>query len=180
MSARTMRLYESAICSLLTVAHVFGIISPKSRMIRVSTPVTILTATLPQILIASVVASADAEILTILFPMSIVLSILLYFPRIFSTRAAFLLPSSTRVLRRILLTVVKADSAEEKNAESMISIIRTITCNRFAVFNIYAPFRTMSPRKMMVCHIDRSECTCQNARRKTLYITIALHMIKTT
>ena len=45
-------------------------ISPKIKTTIVKTPVAIPIATDPQSLIASVVAKEDAEILTILFPIS--------------------------------------------------------------------------------------------------------------
>jgi hypothetical protein len=84
---------------------------------------------------AITVARADAEILTILFPMRIADSILLLFSRILSTSAAFLFPSSARDLILILFTVVRAVSADEKNADNRIKIINTINLSIVSMSN---------------------------------------------
>ncbi|ACR76277.1 Hypothetical protein EUBREC_2546 [Agathobacter rectalis ATCC 33656] len=46
-----------------------------------------------------------------------------------STFLAFVLPASARVLIRILFTVVRAVSEDEKNAESANSINKNIICD---------------------------------------------------
>ncbi len=82
-------------------------------------PVAIPAPTLPQILIAREVASEDADRFTMLLPIKIAESI---FPELFVMRrtvAARLFPSSARVRIRMRLTVIKAVSADEKNAESI-------------------------------------------------------------
>ena len=91
-------------------------------------PVAIPAPKLPKYLIASEVASEEAERLTILFPIRIAESI---FPESSVTRrtlSARLSPDSARVRIRILLTVVKAVSAEEKKAESIKSTTKNINC----------------------------------------------------
>ena len=69
----------------------------------------------------------DAEILTILLPIRMALSILeVCFSVVSSTKAARRLPSSARERSRILLTVISAVSADEKNADSNNKITRII------------------------------------------------------
>ena len=121
-----------AICSAswlaLIVAIVFGVTSPKIKIKSVRIPVAIPAPKLPKYLIASEVASEEAERLTILFPIRIAESI---FPESSVTRrtlSARLSPDSARVRIRILLTVVKAVSAEEKKAESIKSTTKNINC----------------------------------------------------
>ncbi len=63
-----------------------------------------------------------------LLPIRIALSILPESSVIFNTVFARLLPSSARLRIRILFTVVKAVSADEKNAESISNINRIISC----------------------------------------------------
>ncbi len=63
------------------------------------------------------VIRAEAAMLTTLFPMRMVLSILLELDITFSRIAAFLFPCSFRDWTRILFTVVMEVSAEEKNAD---------------------------------------------------------------
>ena len=64
--------------------------------------------------------------LTMLFPIRIVLISLPEFSVTLRTREARLLPLSARDLSENLLTVVSAVSAEEKNADSAISTTRMI------------------------------------------------------
>lgn len=71
---------------------------------------------------AKVVAREDAERLTMLFPIKMELSIFVWLLISFKTNAAFLLPSSAIDFKRILFTVVRHVSAEEKNAENNNSI----------------------------------------------------------
>ena len=71
----------------------------------------------------NVVAREDADILTMLFPIKIVLNIFPGFESIFSTRAARLSPPSASVWIRTRFTQVRDVSAEEKNAESISRII---------------------------------------------------------
>ena len=84
-----------------------------------------------------VVASAEAEILTILFPTRMVLSILLYLDRIFITEAAFLSPSSARPFIFSSFSVVKAVSQEEKKADNATKIISAINCIQLLVSKIH-------------------------------------------
>ena len=67
---------------------------------------------------ANEVVSEDAERFTMLLPISIVLKSFVGFSTSLSTRAAFLAPSPAIDFMRILLTVVRHVSADEKNAES--------------------------------------------------------------
>ena len=66
--------------------------------------------------------------LTMLFPISTVLSIFPALSMILSRVCAFLLPSSARDWIFIRLTVVMAVSADEKNAERKMSIKSTTIC----------------------------------------------------
>ena len=115
-------------------------ISPKSKTKMVKRPVAIPTAALPQMEMVKVVAREVAEILTILFPIKIVLNILLELFRTFCKRKALLLPSSHKVLMRIRFTVVSAVSAEEKNADKAIRTINIISCTMFEVFKKFTPY----------------------------------------
>ena len=92
-------------------------------MVRI--PVEIPTNLLPNNSVVNVVARAEAEILTMLFPIKIVLKSLPGFSVTCKTFAALLLPSSANVFSLILLTVVRAVSDEEKNAESNNRTIST-------------------------------------------------------
>jgi hypothetical protein len=71
----------------------------------------------------NVVAMEDAEILTMLFPIKMVLNSFCEFSFSFNTLSAFLLPSSANALILWTLTVVSAVSAEEKNAERITNRI---------------------------------------------------------
>ena len=74
------------------------------------------------------VVREDAAMLTRLFPIKMVLSILLYRSWIFCTRRALLLPSSARERILTLLTQVKAVSAEEKNPDKISNKNKMIHC----------------------------------------------------
>ena len=118
----------------------FGVISPKIRTTSVKTPVVrpIAVAVLEAIpmfaiiRVTIVVAKDDAERLTILLPIKIALSNFWGSSIICRTRAALGLPSSSNVRIRILLTVVNAVSADEKNADNKIRIINVISCTVLA------------------------------------------------
>ena len=118
------------------VAIDFGVISPNTRMTRVSTPVETPMAVAvfeasPRFIIIRVtivVISEDADRLTMLLPIRMALSIFCGSSIIFRIRAAFGRPSSSKVRIRILFTVVKAVSAEEKNADRSTRIISVISC----------------------------------------------------
>lgn len=69
---------------------------------------------LPNMFVQKVVASAEAEMLTMLFPTRIALNSLLEFSVTFNTLLAFLFPSSARERSFRWLTVVSAVSEEEK------------------------------------------------------------------
>jgi len=71
---------------------------------------------------------ADADRLTILLPISTVLRSLEPFSSMRRTRAAFLSPSSARLLIRALLHETKAVSAEEKKPDKNIRIISVTIC----------------------------------------------------
>ena len=101
----------------LSVAKDFGVISPKIKMSNVRIPVAIPAPTLPKMSIARVVARDEAERFTMLFPINIAESIFLGRPTTLRAIAAFLLLSSAMVFSLILLTVVRAVSADEKKAE---------------------------------------------------------------
>jgi len=58
------------------VANAFGVISPKTRMSRVSMPVEIPTSVEPNLIVAIYVAIEAATILTTLFPINMVMIIL--------------------------------------------------------------------------------------------------------
>lgn len=73
---------------------------------------------LPKASVTNVVVKAEADILTILLPISMALSIFEGLSTNLSSRFAFLLPSFAMNFNLCLLTVVNAVSAEEKNAES--------------------------------------------------------------
>ena len=78
--------------------------------------------------VTMIVVNDEAVRLTILLPISIAESI---FPESSVTRrtlSARLFPDSDRVRMRILLTVVRAVSDEEKNAESSSKSIKIISC----------------------------------------------------
>ena len=75
------------------------------------------------------VVSDDAERLTMLLPIRMAESIFGEFSVTLSTFLAFVLPASARVLIRILFTVVRAVSEDEKNAESANSINKNIICD---------------------------------------------------
>ena len=117
------------ILSAFIVARVFGDTSPKISIRKVRIPVATPAATLPNIEMASDVVSDDAERFTILFPIRMADNIFEEFSVIFKTLSAFLLPASDNVLIRIRFTVVRAVSADEKNAESANSIIKNIICD---------------------------------------------------
>ena len=120
---------ESEILSAFMVASVFGETSPKISMRNVSIPVATPAPTLPNSLMASDVVSDDAERFTMLLPIRMAESIFGEFSVTLSTFSAFLLPASARVLMRILFTVVRAVSEDEKNAESANNINKNIICD---------------------------------------------------
>ena len=105
---------------------VFGMISPKIKTTKVNTPVPTPTATLPNRFVIRMVIREDAEMFTMLLPIKIALSSLLGFSTSFNTRAALRTLSSARFRKRILLTVVRAVSLDEKNADSRMRTIRAI------------------------------------------------------
>ena len=107
---------------------VFGVISPKIKMSSVSTPVQMPTAALPNIRIAMDVAREEAPIFTRLLPIKMVLSILPELPVTFRRVLAFLFHCSARVWIRILFAVVIEVSADEKNAERHMRMIKTRNC----------------------------------------------------
>ena len=117
ISAFIIGAYISASRSECTVAAVLGEISPKISTSIVNKPVVTPVKLLPKIFIVSAVASAEAEIFTMLLPIRIALNILPEFSFILATVTALLLPSSIKERILILFTVVNAVSAEEKKAD---------------------------------------------------------------
>ena len=108
---------ERAKESALMVAIVFGVTSPKIKTIKVSKPVAIPGPALLKRCVARIVASEDAPIFTMLLPMRIAESILPLLLVTLSTFAARLSPFSAKFFIRILLTVTRAVSEDEKNAD---------------------------------------------------------------
>jgi hypothetical protein len=96
------------------VAAFFGVISPKIRIRNVRIPVAIPAPKLPKAFIAILVAREEADKFTMLFPIRIAESILLFWSVMRSTKAARLSPAFARVFIFIRLTVVSAVSADEK------------------------------------------------------------------
>lgn len=88
------------------------------------------------------VTKAEAEILTILLPISIALSILPECSIISATIFALLLPSSIKARILMLLTVVNAVSADEKNADKTSSKIIKIICEILSVSKKSTPSYT--------------------------------------
>lgn len=95
-----MSIYSSDIFRLYLCAIVFGVISPKRRTTSVRIPVAIPTAALPKAFVTKVVVRDDADILTMLLPIRIVLISLLEFSVTFRTLDALLLPLSARRSQR--------------------------------------------------------------------------------
>jgi hypothetical protein len=94
----------------------------------------------PKSLCASIVESDEAMMLTKLLPIKIALNILDWLSIIFPTNIAFLLPSSIKVLILMLLTVVKAVSADEKKPERKSSNMRTSNIVISLEFKINTPY----------------------------------------
>ena len=109
-----------AMLSALMVAMVFGVTSPKMRIKNVSIPVAIPEPISPQISTANIVARDDAKIFTMLLPMRMAESILPLSLVTFITLAARLSPFSAKFFIRILFTVTRAVSDDEKNADKKI------------------------------------------------------------
>jgi hypothetical protein len=110
------------------VDKVLGVISPNTRMSKVSTPVATPTALLPKRFMVNVVKREEADKLTRLLPMRIALSILPCCSKIFDKITALSSPFSARVLIRILFTVVRAVSDDEKNADNASKTPKISNC----------------------------------------------------
>ena len=78
--------------------------------------------------IAKVVVREEADKFTTLLPINMALSICVFSSISLSTREAFLFLSSANDLIRILFTVVKQVSADEKKAESASRISKITIC----------------------------------------------------
>ena len=109
------------------LAVFLGVISPNIRTRSVRTPVTIPVALLPHTLIVNDVANAEQLILTMLLPIRTAESIFAGWSIILITRAALLLPSSTKDSTLILFTVINEVSADEKNADKTNKITIAIS-----------------------------------------------------
>ena len=123
-----IRAKERASFSEWIEASVFGVISPKRRIIKVRKPVAIPTKVFPKTSMVNVVMMADAAMFTMLLPIRMVLSIFPESAITFSRTRAFLLPCSTKDWIRIRLTVVRAVSAEEKKAERSTMMTTAPAC----------------------------------------------------
>lgn len=108
-----------------------GVISPKIKTAIVITAVEITVESILEFMMIFAkrsVEMAEAERLTMLFPIKIVLKSLSYFFSASSrTRAARLLPFVTKVRSLILEAHEKAVSVAEKNPESKTRIIKEIS-----------------------------------------------------
>jgi hypothetical protein len=130
------------------VAMFFGVISPKIKIKKVRIPVAIpikVLELLPKPAfeakeIARVVVREEADRFTILLPIRIALSILSGFSTMDKTLAALLFPSSARALIRWRFTVVRAVSAEEKNADKISSITNITICRIDPGSNSSSPY----------------------------------------
>ena len=117
-----------------SVATVLGVISPKMRISRVSTPVAIPAKRLPNTSVTSTVTMEEADRFTTLLPIRMALNMRAWFSPNFITYPACLSPASARLRIRILLTVVNAVSEEEKKADSAKRI--KITNNRMPTVSL--------------------------------------------
>ena len=112
-----------------------GITSPK---ISTMTVVAIVDTSEPYFSptsdIASIVAIDEHAIFTMLLPMSMVVSALSYFSRMFRVRSAARFPVSAMCLRRILFALLRAVSVAEKYAEQIIRITIRIICINYSQF----------------------------------------------
>lgn len=86
------------------------------------------------------VVKDEAEIFTILFPIKIALSIFSFLSMTFKRTAAELFPSSIKVTTRNRLMVIRAVSADEKNAESPSKIIMMMNLNSISGSKLSLPF----------------------------------------
>ena len=118
----------NAMVSAEMVDNVLGVISPKTRISRVRTPVAIPIALFPKTFMVKVVSRDDADRLTILLPIKIALNILLCCSITFDRTTARSTPDSARVRTLILFTVVRAVSDDEKNADNANNITNTSNC----------------------------------------------------
>lgn len=118
----TKRETLSAFCD----AKVFGVISPKTRIKNVMTPVAIPIPLDPNSSVNMIVASEAAPIFTRLFPIRIVMINLCGFClRRYKTAAPFF-PCLTRDFTLIWLRDIRAVSTPEKNADSINRTTRIV------------------------------------------------------
>lgn len=118
-----------AIFSAYCVANDFGVISPKTMMTTDRIEVAIPVALMPYFSMAMTVAREEAEIFTILLPMSRALMSLEGFSTSFRALFALLCPSSAKCLNLSRLAAVNAVSAEEKKADKITRITNKIICH---------------------------------------------------
>ena len=125
----TNRAKNKAIVSAFLVAKDFGVISPKTKIKNVTTPVAAATrvAESPKIEITNDVDNDEAPILTKLFPTKIELNKRSELDNSFSTVSALLFPSSAKFRILILLTDKNAVSVQEKIPEKIINMTNIIT-----------------------------------------------------
>ena len=129
-------IYFNAIFSAFFDATFFGVISPNTSIRNVKTPVATPTRLLPNTFNVRVVDRADADRFTILFPIKIAESILSVFAVISKTFSALLSPFSAKFLILNLFEVMRAVSADEKNAEADNNNTKMTNCNMSLVSKI--------------------------------------------
>tara|TARA_Y100000310_G_scaffold131339_1_gene130566 strand:+ start:882 stop:1289 length:408 start_codon:yes stop_codon:yes gene_type:complete len=117
---------KSETLSAFCVANVFGVISPKTRMKKVITPVAIPTPADPNKSVKATVAIEAAPILTRLLPIRIVMINLCGFCFILCSVSDPLLFCLSKELILIVLRDIKAVSIPEKKAEKNIRITKII------------------------------------------------------
>ena len=118
---------NKAIRSAFLVANVLGVISPNTKINKVTTPDAAATneAELPKIEITIEVVNEDAPILTKLLPTKIELYKRSVFDKSFSTFLARRSPSSAKLRILILFADKNAVSVHEKKLDKHIKIINT-------------------------------------------------------
>ena len=174
-------IYFNAISSAFFDATFFGVISPNTSIRNVKTPVATPTRLLPNIFSVSVVDSAEAERFTILFPIKIAESILSVFAVISKTFSALLSPFSAKFLILNLFEVMRAVSADEKNAEADNNNTKMTNCNMSLVSKISPIIELLFfgyyIRQYFFCFFLYSERHYQTAKQYKYISQIKDHLI---
>ena len=156
-------------------------ISPNTSIRNVNIPVAIPTRLLPNIFNVSVVDSAEAERFTILFPIKIAESILSVFAVISKTFSALLSPFSAKFLILNLFEVMRAVSADEKNAEADNNNTKMTNCNMSLVSKISPILELLffgyNIRQYFFCFFLYSERHYQTAEQYKYISQIKDHLI---